>query len=374
MKRIIRVALAFLLVFGMTSTVATGAPVQDHITAQYDPSIPLPINFQATVVSPNHIICTWIKPAGVDKVIIKVTCIDAWYGQEKSINYVWQANPLPTDSSFDVTIPQGATYTVECCSQIDTRLSDPVTKTVTIVAPTIMTASLDATGTVGKYYILQIMADVPGPRDQGYNPWVPSTSYSALTTDLSKAVIYKVEQQVSGIWQTKRVEMSAWYPSYPSNSDYYFSPPDGAASGGLWRITASLTLAEPFIDAATGEHEVSLTKYITMTGPRATSLSIRTSATSVKIGQSFILSGLCTPTPDLIGKLVHVAVKKPGKIYWSYSSNRVVYAGAGGLASWWYRYTMKYGMARGTYQFRCAFSPNTPYDWSISPTVKVAVR
>ena len=63
------------------------------------------------------------------------------------------------------------------------------------------------------------------------------------------------------------------------------------------------------------------------------------------------LSGAVFPSPDMVGHVVRVLVLKPNKAYWSYSSDRVVYSNKG-QASWWYRYVLKRGMSRGTYQFK----------------------
>ena len=108
--------------------------------------------------------------------------------------------------------------------------------------------------------------------------------------------------------------------------------------------------------------------------PEATYLTIKTSATSARVGKQFILSGLCAPSPDLVGTTMHVDVKKPGKTYWSYSSNRVVYAGVGGAASWQYKYTLKAGMTKGTYQFRAVYPVGASYATTTSAVVKVVVK
>ena len=104
------------------------------------------------------------------------------------------------------------------------------------------------------------------------------------------------------------------------------------------------------------------------------SLTIKTSASSCKVGKQFVLSGLGTPSPALVGRMMHVDVKKPGKSYWSYSSNRIVYAGAGGAASWQYKYTLKSGMAKGTYQFRAVYDADDWYAGYTSTAVKVVAK
>lgn len=105
-----------------------------------------------------------------------------------------------------------------------------------------------------------------------------------------------------------------------------------------------------------------------------TSLTIKTSATSVYWGRPFVLSGVLTP--GAVGDPVVVYVKKPGKTYWSYSSKRLCYsAAAAGGANWWYRYTpIGRTSPRGTYYFKTAFSGDAARTPVVSATVKVTVR
>jgi FtsP/CotA-like multicopper oxidase with cupredoxin domain len=86
----------------------------------------------------------------------------------------------------------------------------------------------------------------------------------------------------------------------------------------------------------------------------ATSITIRSSATSTNEGMTPILSGSVTPS-GMIGVNIVVYVKKPGRAYWSYSSTRTVYR-LGGGAVWQYKYHFKQGMREGRYYFR-AFAP-----------------
>jgi M6 family metalloprotease-like protein len=103
----------------------------------------------------------------------------------------------------------------------------------------------------------------------------------------------------------------------------------------------------------------------------ATSIDIRTSATSARIGSVPILSGTVAPT-GLIGRNIVVWVKKPGKAYWTYSSNRTVYS-LRGAAAWQYKYTFKRGMARGLYQFRASVPAWPGFLAATSPTT-VSIR
>ncbi|HEX9094372.1 MAG TPA: FG-GAP repeat protein, partial [Coriobacteriia bacterium] len=88
-----------------------------------------------------------------------------------------------------------------------------------------------------------------------------------------------------------------------------------------------------------------------------TSITIQTNATTSRIGGIPILSGLVTPS-SLVGKNIVVYVRKPGKAYWTYSSNRTVYSRYG-IPSWQYKYYFKPGMAKGIYVYK-AFVPTMP--------------
>jgi len=114
---------------------------------------------------------------------------------------------------------------------------------------------------------------------------------------------------------------------------------------------------------------------VTVTPPavQRTTITIRTSRTSAYIGQVFYLTGLVTPTPEMIGKNMEVYVKKPGKTYWSYSSARTIYLNAG-VASWWYRYTLVSGMVKGTYLFKAVYDGGATYAASQSTIISVLVR
>jgi Bacterial pre-peptidase C-terminal domain len=83
---------------------------------------------------------------------------------------------------------------------------------------------------------------------------------------------------------------------------------------------------------------------------QATSVTIRTNATSAKTGNIPILSGAVTPI-GMVGRNMVVYVMKPGKTYWTYSSNRTVY-NLGGTAAWQYKYYFKAGMVKGYYKFK----------------------
>jgi hypothetical protein len=109
-----------------------------------------------------------------------------------------------------------------------------------------------------------------------------------------------------------------------------------------------------------------------------TSITIRAWATSTFIGRTVRLDGLVTPE-SMIGRNIVVYVMKPGKTYWTYSSNRTVYSLSGGPASWMYPYYFRRGLARGYYKFkaRCpapGFATSAGYALSESPIVQIRVR
>lgn len=107
--------------------------------------------------------------------------------------------------------------------------------------------------------------------------------------------------------------------------------------------------------------------------PVATSITIKSAASVTSVGKTVTLSGLCTPTPDMVGKNIVVMVKKPGKTYWSYSSNRTVYS-LSGVAAWQYKYAFKSGLAKGTYQFKAVVAASAEYLASESTIAKITVR
>lgn len=63
---------------------------------------------------------------------------------------------------------------------------------------------------------------------------------------------------------------------------------------------------------------------------------------------------------------------KPGRAYWSYSSNRTVYYTGGG-AAWQYKYYFKPGMVKGSYVFKAVVPAYSGFLASTSPTT-VSIR
>jgi hypothetical protein len=90
------------------------------------------------------------------------------------------------------------------------------------------------------------------------------------------------------------------------------------------------------------------------------------------------LSGAVTPN-SMIGVNMVVYVMKPGKTYWTYSSNRTVY-NLNGAAAWQYKYYFKPGMTKGYYKFKAVapapgFPSSAGFLTSTSPmTVTIRLR
>ncbi len=120
-----------------------------------------------------------------------------------------------------------------------------------------------------------------------------------------------------------------------------------------------------------------LTATFASNGPTATSITIKTSATTARIGGIPILSGTVTPA-SMVGKNIVVWVKKPGKAYYSYSSNRTAYSLNGG-AAWLYKYYFKPGMTKGVYYFKASapapgFASSAGFGTSSSSVITITLR
>lgn len=98
-----------------------------------------------------------------------------------------------------------------------------------------------------------------------------------------------------------------------------------------------------------------------------TGIDIGSNVTTTYIGKTVMLRGDIVPGQEpgsgqaspLNGKIVVVYVMKPGKTYWSYSSNRGIYDYGNISAGWLYPYYFKPGMAKGYYKFK-AVIPKYP--------------
>jgi hypothetical protein len=155
------------------------------------------------------------------------------------------------------------------------------------------------------------------------------------------------------------------------NSGYHVASVlvDGASVGAVTSYT--------FTNVVAG-HTIAATFAANGTLPNS-SLTIRSTRSAPYIGQTFILSGLARPTPDMVGRNMHVDVKKPNKAYWAYSSARTIYVGPSGTAEWWYRYYLDPRkvasglVARGTYLFKGVYDGDGFLPCQ-SPTLSVLVR
>ena len=151
---------------------------------------------------------------------------------------------------------------------------------------------------------------------------------------------------------------------------------DGAAPVEGTTVTVngpgSHTLEYWSVDRA-GNEETHHTAIFTVVepGPAATWLTILASATSARRGQTVVLSGTLSD-PTLVGRIVVVYVQRPGRAYWTYSSNRVAYSRYG-VSSWQYKYLFKSGMPLGTYRFKAALPAGGGFAGSVTPNI-VSVR
>ena len=104
-----------------------------------------------------------------------------------------------------------------------------------------------------------------------------------------------------------------------------------------------------------------------------TALTIKSSATSIKLGKAFNVSGLLNGAPGANGLMVTLMVKKPGKSFYSYSSNRLTY-GAGAASSLWQNNNYK-PTAKGVYSFYVTFAGSGLYLAAPnSAVIKVTVK
>jgi photosystem II stability/assembly factor-like uncharacterized protein len=155
------------------------------------------------------------------------------------------------------------------------------------------------------------------------------------------------------------------------------SPQTVSAGGSGTAVTAVANSGYHFVNWSDGstanprsdtdvKGNVSVTANFAGGAAQATSITIKTSATTTAVGKTPILSGAVTPN-GCIGHNMVCYVMKPGSSRWTYSSNRTVYA-LGGGAAWQYKYTFKKGMTKGVYKFKAVMPPWTGYLTSTSPT------
>lgn len=106
-------------------------------------------------------------------------------------------------------------------------------------------------------------------------------------------------------------------------------------------------------------------------GPTPTWITIVAAATGARRGATVILSGQVSDV-RLVGRIIVVYVQRPGKAYWSYSSNRVVYSRYG-VPSWQYKYLFKSTLPLGTYRYK-AVVPAYPGFATSATASSVSVR
>jgi Tol biopolymer transport system component len=181
---------------------------------------------------------------------------------------------------------------------------------------------------------------------------------------------------------TATIHLTAADSAGGSGVAHTYSRLDGAAQaeGVVVSTTAVGAHALQYwsVDAAGNAESAHTATFTVESAIKATSITIKTAATTTSIGKTVSLSGAVTPNA-MIGVNVVVYVMKPGKTYWTYSSNRTVYS-LNGSAAWLYKYYFKPGMARGTYKYKSAapapgFASSDGFASSTSPmTVAIRVR
>jgi hypothetical protein len=266
------------------------------------------------------------------------------------------ANPwFNTPVSVDLTVADGTSplaYTQYWLSSTGT--------TVTITAPDAIPAiSILSDGVYSLRYFSasSIAAEAVRSTVIRRDATAPTTSYTGPTTLASGTTVsLSLSDGTSGVastvWRLDSGGENAYTGpiSVPAGAHtLYFRSTDAASNVQDWQST-SLTVAPAAV--------------------RST-ITIATTATSARTGSVPVLSGSVTPGAS-IGRLMVVYVKKPGKAYWTYSSNRVVY-NRGGSAAWLYKYAFKKGMAKGVYVFKAVLVATEAYTACESPTT-VSIR
>ena len=146
--------------------------------------------------------------------------------------------------------------------------------------------------------------------------------------------------------------------------------------------SSATTYTAPVLVATVGPHSLTYwsvdqsgnaeTPHTAGAASLATSITIKTTTNTTTIGKTPILSGAVTPL-GMIGQNIVVYVMKPGKTYWTYSSNRTTYALSGG-AAWQYKYTFKAGMTKGVYKFKAVVPAWPGFLTSTSSTISIRLK
>jgi len=198
-----------------------------------------------------------------------------------------------------------------------------------------------------------------------------SGAYSAVTALSATKPVFIAETACSTVGGDKAAWIAEMYRVLPSR----FPRISGVTWFNTlkerdWRVESSA--------ASLAAYKVGLSAWRVAQAPvpatgTATSLTALTSVTSVRLGNTAVLSGAATPF-GTVGTNMVVYVMKPGKTYWSYSSRRTIFS-LRGAAAWWYRYLFVSGLPRGTYRFKGCYPGSTGLlASSSSQVVSIALR
>jgi hypothetical protein len=175
----------------------------------------------------------------------------------------------------------------------------------------------------------------------GYTDGITQFAFSKEKMDEFKTIFYDLEEWDVATGRPTRANLEAAGLGYVADVLQ--------SKGRLGGVTATAIRTQAFATSAV----------------TATSISIKASSKTTKIGKTLTLSGAIKAV-DGVGHNVLVYAKKPGKKYWVHLSTRRAYK-QGSATRWQYRYAFKKGMAKGTYQFKAVFLHTE------TPVVKVKV-
>jgi hypothetical protein len=136
-----------------------------------------------------------------------------------------------------------------------------------------------------------------------------------------------------------------------------------------------IALIAPIPDPANGYPGWAGPYTVTMAAvtPSASTIGLRTAATTTYWGKTVTLSGAVGPV-GMIGHNIVVNVMKPGATRWTYSSARTAYA-LNGAGAWQYKYFFKRGMKKGVYKFKAVVPDSLEFIASSSPnTVSIRLK
>jgi hypothetical protein len=192
----------------------------------------------------------------------------------------------------------------------------------------------------------------------GETPTVPPAAYNdrctKLTCDCTKKAVQMLNDWKNGVA----------IPAWAAPADYAACYTCHKSMGTAQKLKGVTQGKEDCTNCHTEVVDHSVT---------ATTITLATTSTNAMIGSVPTLSGTLTPSGTIGGNVV-VYVMKPGRTYWSYSSNRTVYS-HGGTPAWLYKYTFKVGMPKGIYKFKAVFPAQGGLLGCTSPnTVSITLR